>query len=324
MLQRALAEVGGYRDENVLVGFETADDGGVYRLDAELALVQTVDFFTPIVDDPFVYGQIAAANALSDVYAMGGRPRTALSLVGFPEGDLDEKILADILRGGASKMEEAEVAILGGHSVKDPELKFGYAVTGLVHPERVLTNRGAQPGDVLLLSKPLGTGIVSTAVKFGRCPEKVAADATRWMLQLNRPLAEAAARRKVHAATDITGYGLAGHAFEMARASGVCLEFHYSRVPVLEGVAELAGQGNLPGGIESNRKFVGAAADWGDCPSRLREALLDPQTSGGLLLSMAPEEAKRFDADLDPETAAVVEVGRVTKREEAYLRFIRG
>ncbi len=306
----------------MLVGYETADDAGVYRLDDEHALVQTVDFFTPIVDDPHVYGQIAAANAVSDVYAMGAQPRFALSLVGFPEGKLEEAVLREILRGGASKLEEARVAIIGGHSVKDPELKFGYAVTGFARPEEIRTNRGAQPEDVLLLTKPLGTGVVATAIKAGRCPAEVAEEATRWMTLLNEAASLATRPRQVHAMTDVTGYGLAGHAFEIAMASGVCLVLEGERVPFVPGVEALASKGLIPGGVQSNRRYLGSSADWGSCPSQRRDVLLDPQTSGGLLISLPSSEADRLEEDLRSAGSFVARIGRVEQRGEVYLRVV--
>ncbi len=259
MLERALNGLDNFYDPNVLVGFETADDAGVYRLDDETAIVQTADFFTPIVDDPFTYGQIAASNSLSDIYAMGGSPRFALSIVGFPEDQLEEEILHQVLRGGVDKMREARVPVIGGHSVKDPEIKFGYVVTGLVSPNKIYRNSGALPGDALVLTKPIGTGIISTAIKFGKCPETAAHAAIDNMLQLNATAAAQLERFNTHAVTDITGYGLLGQAYEMALGSGVCLELSAARVPLLPGTADLARKGMLPGGIESNRRFVGGA-----------------------------------------------------------------
>ena len=323
MLQAALARVENVYDPNVLIGYKTADDAGVYQLDKKTALVQTADFFTPIVDDPFVYGQIAAANALSDVYAMGGSPRCALSLVGFPEGDLDSSVLHEILRGGADKMAEARVPIIGGHSVKDPELKFGFAVTGLVDPEAILSNQGAQPGDEVLLTKPLGTGVITTAIKFGKCPRQVEKGAIDWMLKLNR-LGQDLAGYEVHAATDVTGYGLLGHGYEMAVASGVCLQLESRLIPWMAGVEELARGRLLPAGIENNRRYVSTAVRWKaqSIPAWQREVLYDPQTSGGLLLSLPPKDAGRLLSSLKSETDSVVRIGQVESRREAYLEVI--
>lgn len=272
-------------DPNVLVGFDTADDAGVYRLNPECALVQTVDFFTPIVDDPRTYGQIAAANALSDIYAMGGKPLSALSIVCFPKnGDLDD--LKEILHGGAEKMIEAGCAVVGGHSVDDDEIKFGYAVTGLVHPDRVWTNAGARPGDVLVLTKPIGTGAITTALKRGIAREEHVQAAIESMARLNRVEAEA------HGCTDITGFGLLGHAREMALASGVTLEFDAAAIELLPGALEYSAAGARPGGQKNNREFASCAVRIeGDLDEAMEALLYDPQTSGGLLLSQAPEKA---------------------------------
>src|SRR5687768_2773606 len=240
-------------DDRVLIDYRTSDDAGVYKLDEHRALVQTVDFFTPIVDDPFAYGQIAAANALSDVYAMGGRPLTALAIAGFPK-DLDRSIITTIFAGGVEMLQRAGVALLGGHTVQDQEIKFGYAVTGEVDPRRVWSNAGARPGDVLLLTKPLGTGIIATALKAGRADEAAVESAVRSMLMLNRDASEALQTLPdgvVHACTDITGFGLVGHAVEMAAASGVTLELEARAVPLLEGVLRLL-DGNIPGGGRTN------------------------------------------------------------------------
>ncbi len=270
----------------MLVGFDTCDDAGVYRLSPECALVQTVDFFTPIVDDPRTFGRIAAANALSDVYAMGGRPLTALSILCYPaKGDLED--LEEILRGGAETMIEAGCVVVGGHSVNDEEMKFGYAVTGVVHPERIWTNAGAKAGDLLVLTKPLGTGVIGTALKQGiAAPEHVEA-AIGSMCRLNRFEGEA------HGCTDITGFGLIGHAREMALASGVTLEIEAERLEFLPGALEYAAQGTAPGGLKNNREFASCAVELRkDLPGEVEALLYDPQTSGGLLLSMAPEKAQ--------------------------------
>lgn len=301
-------------DANVLVGFDTSDDAGVYRLSPECALVQTVDFFTPIVDDPFTYGAIAAANSLSDVYAMGGRPLTALSIVAYPgNGDLD--VLAGILQGGQAKMMEAGCRVLGGHSVSDPEVKFGYAVTGLVHPERVWTNAGAQPGDVLVCSKRIGTGVIATAAKREVADPRHMEAAIESMLLLNRAAAQTLAACTVHACTDITGFGLIGHGREMALGAGVTLEIEAARVPLLEGALDYAGGGAIPGGLKNNRGFaecdVEAAAG---IPEPLLQLLYDPQTSGGLLAAI-PE------ADLD-RASGMVRIGRVLPRQEKLLRIL--
>jgi selenide,water dikinase len=300
-------------DDRILVDYRTSDDAGVYRLDDGRALVQTVDFFTPIVDDPFVYGRIAAANALSDVYAMGGRPLTALAIAGFPK-DADREILRQIFAGGLATLGTANVALLGGHTVQDAEIKFGYAVTGQVDPGRVLTNAGAQPGDVLLLTKALGTGVIATALKFGRAPEAAIDAAVRSMTLLNRGAAEAAEAlpaEQVHACTDITGFGLLGHASEMAVASGCTIEITAAQVPLLPGALDLV-DGNIPGGGRTNRQHFGGAADIGpSVDGRVLDLLFDPQTSGGLLLSVSPAVAAAAAASLTASGCLAATIGRV-------------
>jgi selenide,water dikinase len=278
-------------DDRVLVDFRTADDAGVYRWESGPAIVQTVDFFTPIVDDPYTYGEIAAANALSDIYAMGGRPLTALAIAGFPKEGLELDTIRAIFQGGFDKLREAGVALLGGHTVQDTEIKFGYAITGAIDPARILTNAGARPGDVLLLTKPLGTGIIATALKFDRIGAADAAGAVQSMRTLNRAAAEALSRLSaadVHASTDITGFGLAGHASEMAAASGVTLTIHADAVPIFDGVRSIAGQ-NRSGGMNTNREYFGGGVRVDPrVPEDLVSVMFDPQTSGGLLIA-APE-----------------------------------
>ena len=284
-------------DPNLLVGFETSDDAGVYRLTDEMALVQTVDFLTPIVDDPFVFGQIAAANSLSDIYAMGGRPLSALSVVAFP-GNGSPELLEQILRGGLSKMQEAQCTVVGGHSIRDEELKFGYAVTGLIHPKRIWRNVGARPGDVLLLTKSIGTGVIATALKQGRASEESLAAATASMTQLNRASADVLAaldasvdgiETVVHAVTDVTGFGLLGHAREMASGSGVSLRIDHACVEYLPGAIEASRAGFLSGGLKNNREFLEGCVGFGDrVTEEFRNLFYDPQTSGGLLIALAP------------------------------------
>lgn len=275
----------------MLVGFETSDDAGVYRLTPECALVQTVDFFTPIVDDPYTFGAIAAANALSDVYAMGGTPVTALSILAYPgKGDIDD--LRAILLGGTEKIHEAGCVVVGGHSVADDEIKFGYSVTGTVHPDRVTTNAGAQAGDALVLTKRLGTGIISTALKRGIAREEDVQASIDSMLTLNRTACEAMMRFEVHGCTDITGFGLLGHARELAIASGVTLEIEAYAVQFLPGAAEYARAGAQPGGLRNNRDFAGACVSLSKpVDAEIEAVLYDPQTSGGLLISIAASDA---------------------------------
>jgi len=317
-LDQVLAGLPRVADENVLVGFDTADDAGVYKLAPECALVQTVDFFTPIVDDPFTFGAIAAANALSDIYAMGARPLCALSIVAYPaKGDLEE--LRQILCGGAEKMREAGCAILGGHSVGDEEIKFGYAVTGLVHPERVLTKAGARPGDLLVLTKPIGTGVIATALKRGLAAAAHVEASTASMLALNRRAAEAIEDLEAHAVTDVTGFGLLGHAREMALAGEVTLEIHSGEVPLLAVALDYARQGALAGGLKNNREFVSCAVETvRELPEELVNLLYDPQTSGGLLIALPEEEAGRLVQRLE----GARRVGRVVARGQAPIRLL--
>ena len=303
---------------NVLVGYDTADDAGVYRINNELALVQTVDFFTPIVDDPFTFGAIAAANSLSDVYAMGGVPISALSIVAFP-GNGEMEILEAILRGGLEKMREAGCAVLGGHSVNDPEIKFGYAVTGTIHPGRIKTNSGARAGDALVFTKALGTGVIGTALKRGIAqPESVDA-AVNSMLTLNRVACEAMLRFDVHGCTDVTGFGLIGHAREMALGSDVTLEIEVAGVPLLPGALAAALAGAVPGGLKNNREFASCSVDAaGEIDPALLDLLYDPQTSGGLLISLPEDDAARLVEVLPGATR----IGRVRARDNKAIRLL--
>ena len=288
----------------MLVDHSTGDDAGVFRLDERTALVQTVDFFTPVVDDPRAFGAIAAANALSDVYAMGGRPITALSIAAFPERDFPEEWAAQIVRGGWEKLREAGCALLGGHSVRDPEIKFGYAVTGLVDPARILTNAGGRAGQVLVLTKPLGTGVVATALKAGQAPEAAVLASTRSMMTLNRQAAEAALAHGVTTATDVTGFGLVGHAAAIARESGLTLEIELRALPLLPGALELAERFQA-GGLKANRQAFEPGVEYGGRTEEARKALLyDPQTSGGLLLLVPEAEVASLVAGV--EGASVV------------------
>ena len=312
-----LASVPRVVNENVLVGFDTSDDAGVYKLTPECALVQTVDFFTPIVDDPFLFGAIAAANSLSDVYAMGGRPISSLSIVGYPaKGDLLD--LAAILQGGASKMAEAGCVILGGHSINDDEIKFGYAVTGTVHPQRVKANAGARPGDALVFTKWIGTGVISTALKRGLASDEHVQASIDSMLQLNQAACEAMLEFDVHAATDITGFGLLGHAREMAVASGATLEIQASRVRFLPGAIEYARAGAIPGGLKNNREFVENCVEiGGDLQPEIENLLYDPQTSGGLLIALPEADAGL----LERRYPAAYRIGRVILQGARPLRI---
>jgi selenide,water dikinase len=305
------------------VDFRTADDAGVYAWESGPALVQTVDFFTPIVDDPYLYGQIAAANSLSDVYAMGGRPLTALAIAGFPEDALDRADIAAIFRGGYDKLAEAGTALLGGHTIRDSEIKFGYAVTGAVDAARVLTNAGARTGDVLLLTKPLGTGVVGTAIKSGRAPAEVVERASTWMGTLNKAAAEAVASAVgVHACTDITGFGLVGHAMEIAAASRVSVEIRAASVPLIDGVLPLVAS-HRSGGMSTNRQhFGGRVLLPTDLPRDLEDLLYDPQTSGGLLLSVAAEHRTATDAALAARNVPFWHIGRVIDQQAAAILVV--
>ena len=297
MLDAVLGKLARQHDPNVLVGFDKADDAGVYQVTPELALVETVDFFTPIVDDPFTFGQIAAVNSLSDVYAMGGKPLNSLALVCFPEkGDLP--ILEQILAGGLSKMMEAGCTVIGGHSIRDPEIKFGYAVTGAIHPQRVLKNSDAQPGDKLILTKALGTGVISTAIKNGKAEESWIQAATGFMTTLNRIAAEVVTTGKgggpfsVHAMTDVTGFGLMGHAREMALGSDVSMGLSAGEIPLIEGALGCVRGGFIPGGLKANREFAECMVGYEEGVSEeLRILLFDPQTAGGLLISVDSGDA---------------------------------
>ena len=306
-----LGKLARQHDPNVLVGFDKADDAGVYQLSDKLALVHTVDFFTPIVDDPFTFGQIAATNSLSDVYAMGGRPLNALAMVCFPEkGDL--AILEQILAGGLSKMMEAGCTVIGGHSVRDPEIKFGYAVTGTIRPDRILANSGAQVLDALVLTKALGTGVISTAIKRGRAKETWIEGAVHSMTTLNARAAEIAQseRFNVHAATDITGFGLIGHAREMAAASGVSVRLNSAKVPVLSGAMDCVRAGYIPGGLTANREFAECHVRFEkSVPEEVRTILFDPQTAGGLLLAVAQQDAEGLVSALQRAGVQAVAIG---------------
>jgi selenide, water dikinase len=304
-------------DPNVLVGPETRDDAAVYRLTDGLALVLTVDFFTPIVDDPRAFGQIAAANSLSDVYAMGGRPIAMLSIVGFPRDKLPMTVLGEVLRGGAEKAREAGVSVVGGHSIDDAEPKVGYAVVGLVHPGRVWRNVGARPGDGLVLTKPLGTGIISTAIKQGKAPERAMTAAVRTMATLNRSAAEAAAKVPVHAVTDVTGFGLLGHLQEMTHGSKVRARLHADRILLLPDVVELAEAGLVPGGTRRNLHAAAETVRWDPGISEaLRCVIGDAQTSGGLLVA-TPDAAGLLRALAAAGVEGAAEIGEIEAEDAA-------
>jgi selenide,water dikinase len=320
-------------DPNVLVGFDTNDDAGIYRISEDMALVQTVDFFTPIVDDPFLFGQIAAANALSDVYAMGGRPISSLSIVGFPEKG-DTVILEQIIRGGLAKMNEARCSVIGGHSIRNEDMLFGYAVTGLIDPKRIWRNVGAQPGDALLFTKPLGTGVITTALKKDRATEASLTAAVLAMTTLNGAAAAAlqevdaqsASAPTVHAVTDVTGFSLLGHAREMALGdpahgiAPVSLQINHSAFDYFPGAVEAARAGHLSGGLKNNRAFVSDCASFApSVPAEYQDLLFDPQTSGGLLVAIAPDVAEAALAILQRHGVAARRIGTVLDKGSPLL-----
>ncbi len=314
LLAAVLSKLPRQTDANLLVGFDTSDDAGVYRIAPNLALVQTVDFFTPLVDDPFTFGQIAATNALSDVYAMGGRPVTALSVVCFPQ-DGDLEVLEAIMCGGMAKLGEAACVVLGGHSVRDQEIKFGYAVTGLIDPDRVLTNAGAQQGDDLILTKPIGTGVITTALKQGKAEPAWVAEAIRSMTTLNRlPSEVVTGAEGVHAMTDVTGFGLMGHARELALGSGMRIELIVDQVPRIEGALDAIARGAIPAGLLANREFaecVSADAPGVRIADDVRALLYDPQTAGGLLISAAAASSSALLQSLRAAGVAAIKIGSV-------------
>jgi selenide,water dikinase len=339
-----LGKLARQHDPNVLVGFDHADDAGVYQLGPGSALVQTVDFFTPIVDDPYTFGQIAATNSLSDVYAMGGRPITALALVCFPEKG-DPEILERILAGGLFKMIEAGCTIIGGHSIRDDETKFGYSVTGLIDPKKVLKNGGARPGDRLLLTKSLGTGVISTAIKQGLAKQSWIDAAIASMTTLNKAAAEVIGRFNVgadvpvrpvehssnyrpsatdqspiHALTDITGFGLIGHAREMALASNVSLQLNANRIPLIDGALDCVRAGHIPGGLKANREFAECVVHYEDeIPEELKTILFDPQTAGGLLIPVSSEAASELKRALGEAGVPAVEIGEVVAQSKPLI-----
>jgi selenide,water dikinase len=320
-LDRVLGKLARQHDPNVLIGFDHADDAGVYQIAPDQALVQTVDFFTPVVDDPYVFGQIAATNALSDVYAMGGRPITSLALVCFPD-KADLEILECILAGGLSKMVEAGCTVIGGHSIRDEETKFGYSVTGLIDPKKVLANAGAKPGDALIFTKSLGTGVISTAVKKAKAEPAWMDAAVQSMTTLNKRAAEVIqqAEFRIHSMTDVTGFGLIGHAREMALASNVALRFFSKDIPILPGALECIRAGYIPGGLNNNRDFAECVVGYDDeVPAELRSLLFDPQTAGGLLISVASEDSAQLTESLNASGVPAARIGEVVAHTKPLI-----
>jgi selenide,water dikinase len=313
-----------FHHPDMLVGTETADDAGVFRLRPDLAIVNTVDFFTPIVDDPYLFGQISAANSLSDVYAMGGDPKTCMNIVCFPKGKMDIAILGEILKGGADKVKESGAVIIGGHSIIDEEIKYGLAVTGVIHPDKIFRNVGVQEGDALILTKPLGTGIISTALKKGKASEESVNEAVVSMTTLNAAASSVARKHKVHAISDITGYGILGHAQEMASGSGVTLVIESAKLPLLKRAVRLAEKGYLTGGCKRNKDYLD---DKMVIDKSIREGLvevaLDPQTSGGLLIAIAKRHAAKLVDELHAAgVAAACEVGYATSLQKPWVRLV--
>jgi len=308
----------------VIVGTETSDDAGVYRLRPDLAIVNTVDFFTPIVDDPYTFGQVAAANALSDIYAMGAEPRTALNIVGFPKGKMDIQILGEIIKGGAEKVREAGAVVIGGHSIIDEELKYGMAITGVIHPDRVIRNVGVQEGDALVLTKPLGTGIISTALKKRKAPKESIQAAVSSMIALNNTASKIMRNYPVHACSDVTGYGLLGHALEMASGSSVTLILESAKLPLLHRAPRLAEKGYLTGGCKRNREYL---KDKITVDKSIREGLVevafDPQTSGGLLIALPQRYASKLVEELQANgVKAATTIGYATSLQKAWVRLV--
>jgi len=313
-----------FHHPNLIVGTETFDDAGVFRLRDDLAIVNTVDFFTPIVDDPYTFGQIAAANALSDVYAMGGEPATALNIVGFPRGTLDLEVLTDIIRGGSERVRAAGAVVIGGHSIIDEELKYGMAVTGVIHPDRVVRNVGVQIGDALVLTKPLGTGIITTGLKRRKASAASLRAAVRSMVRLNDTASALMRTCPVHACSDVTGFGLLGHAFEMASGSGVTIVLEARALPLLPGARRLAQQGCLTGGCRRNRQYLKTKTSVDrSIPSDLVEIALDPQTSGGLLVALPADRAEAFVEELRAKGIdAAARIGHATAAQGASVRLV--
>ena len=322
VLAQLLGDLHVLHDPKLLVGFDKSDDASVYQITDELALVQTVDFFPPIADDPYTFGAIAATNTLSDVYAMGGEPKLALNIMAVPK-DLPKETVHEILRGGYEKACEAGVIITGGHSILDPEPKYGLAVTGFVHPQKVLTNSGAQPGDVLLLTKPLGIGVLTTANKAGLLEPETLAYANQLMTTLNKVARDVMVQYRVHACTDVTGFGLMGHGTEMAQGSGVELHIDTAGITVIPAALEFARMGVLPEGMYRNRSFAEAQVDPGDVALALQDLLYDPQTSGGLLMAVHPEDADALLAELSGKVPAAQRIGTVEPYRGGKRIFLR-
>jgi selenide,water dikinase len=312
-----------FTDPNLIVGIETSDDAAIYKINEEVAMIQTLDFFTPIVDDPYMFGAIAASNALSDVWAMGGEPKVALNIVGFPSC-LDPEVLGEILRGGADKVKEAGAVLIGGHTIKNDEPQYGLSVSGFVHPEKIWTNAGANVGDVLILTKQIGTGVINTGMKADMSSEKSNKEAEIVMASLNKKAKEVASKYNITSCTDITGFGLLGHSIEMAEGSDLTFEIEADKVPMISDALSLANMGLVPAGTYKNRNYFSGKVDTGKCSENVLDVLFDPQTSGGLLLSLSEEEGKNLlkdleQAGLDTEFALI---GKVVDKDEKSIRLV--
>lgn len=306
-------------DENLIVGLDTSDDAAVYKINEELAIIQTLDFFTPVVDDPFVFGQIAAANSLSDVYAMGGDPKLAMNIVCFPNC-LDPDVLAEILKGGHDKVSEAGAVLVGGHTIEDDEPKYGLSITGFVHPDEVITNANAKVGDVLVLTKPLGVGIINTAIKGGLADEKSYSEAVKVMSTLNKFGKEAAIKTGINGCTDITGFGFLGHSLEMAKASSVTMKINSKNIPVIGKSLEYASMGLVPAGAYSNEQYIGDEVVFNeDVPVEIRDILFDPQTSGGLLITVEKNKLNELLENLKNSPTSYSVVGEVIEEQDHFI-----
>lgn len=305
-------------DENLLVGFETSDDAAVYKLTEDIATIQTLDFFTPVVDDPYTFGAIAAANSLSDIYAMGGKPTVAMNIVCFPNC-LNIEILGDILRGGADKVKEAGAVVIGGHSVQDDEPKYGLSVMGLVHPKKILKNHGCKVGDALILTKPLGSGVINTAIKAELASSEIYEEAVKVMTTLNKYAGEIIVNYQVNACTDVTGFGIMGHSFEMASASGITIKLNQNKIPVIKGAREFAEMGLVPAGTYNNKNYLDGKYSLKDVPEWLEDILFDPQTSGGLLISVPRDEVEKIMTDLDKLELKSAVIGEVIEKGQVPI-----
>lgn len=317
-LSKILDKLPKMEDENLLVGFETSDDAAVYKLTEDIATIQTLDFFTPVVDDPYTFGAIAAANSLSDIYAMGGKPTVAMNIVCFPNC-LNIEILGDILRGGADKVKEAGAVVIGGHSVQDDEPKYGLSVMGLVHPKKILKNHGCKVGDALILTKPLGSGVINTAIKAELASSEIYEEAVKVMTTLNKYAGEIIVNYQVNACTDVTGFGIMGHSFEMASASGITIKLNQNKIPVIKGARELAEMGLVPAGTYNNKSYLDGKYSLKDVPGWLEDILFDPQTSGGLLISVPRDEVEKIMTDLDKLELKSAVIGEVIEKGQVPI-----